>query len=162
MDDAEDLKPFDAQHIDSSREDGSLGRLANDDHKSPNCVMKVIVNDRVHLCLFAVRSTEPGTEIVYNYGDSNWPWRKKENLENATVVSDEPKLFPDHVTNQGNLPAQIPQIALNDILGRIHGASLPVKVNSRYLRDENTHMVFVRMYGCQMVHLARERKKNEV
>ncbi|XP_030211368.1 uncharacterized protein LOC115542982 isoform X3 [Gadus morhua] len=90
--------------IDASREDGSLGRLANDDHKSPNCVMKkVSVNDRVHLCLFALRNIEPGTEIVYNYGDSKWPWRKKENLENANVGSDEPKLFPDHVTTQENL-----------------------------------------------------------
>ncbi|KAK0144115.1 N-lysine methyltransferase KMT5A-A [Merluccius polli] len=93
-----------SKNIDASREDGSLGRLANDDHKSPNCVMKkVLVNDRVHLCLFAVRNIEPGTEIVYNYGDSKWPWRKKENLEDANVVSDEPKLFPDHVTTQENL-----------------------------------------------------------
>jgi hypothetical protein len=38
---------------------------------------KVSVNDRVHLCLFALRNIEPGTEIVYNYGDSKWPWRKK-------------------------------------------------------------------------------------
>ncbi|XP_035860441.1 uncharacterized protein LOC118495652 isoform X2 [Sander lucioperca] len=64
--------------IDASREDGSLGRLVNDNHKSPNCIMKkIIVNDRPHLCLFAVKNIEAGTEIDYNYGDSQWPWRKK-------------------------------------------------------------------------------------
>ncbi|XP_059187548.1 N-lysine methyltransferase KMT5A-A-like [Centropristis striata] len=64
--------------IDASKEDGSLGRLVNDDHKSPNCVMKkVIVNNRPHLCLFAVRNIEVGTELDYNYGDSKWPWRQK-------------------------------------------------------------------------------------
>lgn len=68
------LIPF---SVDASREDGSLGRLVNDNHKSPNCIMKtVIVNDRPHLCLFAVTNMEAGTEIDYNY-DSKWPWRKK-------------------------------------------------------------------------------------
>ena len=64
--------------IDASKEDGSLGRLVNDNHKSPNCVMKkVTVNNRPHLCLFAVRNIEVGTELDYNYGDSKWPWRQK-------------------------------------------------------------------------------------
>ncbi|XP_067296145.1 N-lysine methyltransferase KMT5A-like isoform X2 [Pseudorasbora parva] len=64
--------------IDASKEDGSLGRLINDNHKSPNCTMKkIVVNDRPHLCLFAVKKIEIGSEIEYNYGDSQWPWRKK-------------------------------------------------------------------------------------
>lgn len=64
--------------VDASREDGSLGRLVNDNHKSPNCIMKkVIVNGRPHLCLFAVKNIQAGTEIDYNYGDSKWPWRNK-------------------------------------------------------------------------------------
>uniref|UniRef100_A0AAV2KT12 SET domain-containing protein n=1 Tax=Knipowitschia caucasica TaxID=637954 RepID=A0AAV2KT12_KNICA len=64
--------------IDASKEDGSLGRLVNDNHKSPNCVMKKItVNNRPHLCLFAVKQIETGDEIEYNYGDSKWPWRGK-------------------------------------------------------------------------------------
>lgn len=64
--------------IDASIEDGSLGRLVNDNHKSPNCTMKkIIVNDQPHLCLFAIKKIEIGTEIDYNYGDSKWPWREK-------------------------------------------------------------------------------------
>ncbi|KAM4726197.1 histone-lysine N-methyltransferase set-1-like [Anableps anableps] len=64
--------------IDASIEDGSLGRLVNDNHKSPNCTMKkIIVNDQPHLCLFAIKQIEIGIEIDYNYGDSKWPWREK-------------------------------------------------------------------------------------
>ncbi|XP_073694436.1 uncharacterized protein [Garra rufa] len=64
--------------IDASKEDGSLGRLCNDNHKSPNCSMKkIIVNNRPHLCLFAMKRIEIGSEIEYNYGDAQWPWRNK-------------------------------------------------------------------------------------
>uniref|UniRef100_A0A3P9M1A8 SET domain-containing protein n=1 Tax=Oryzias latipes TaxID=8090 RepID=A0A3P9M1A8_ORYLA len=64
--------------IDASKEDGSLGRLVNDNHKSPNCTMKkIVVNGKPHLCLFSVKKIEVGTEIDYNYGKSKWPWRKK-------------------------------------------------------------------------------------
>lgn len=62
--------------IDASHEDGSLGRLVNDAHKSPNCKMKRLqVQSKPHLCLFAIEDIETGTEITYDYGDSEWPWR---------------------------------------------------------------------------------------
>ncbi|XP_062419595.1 uncharacterized protein LOC134132279 isoform X3 [Pungitius pungitius] len=62
--------------IDASKEDGTLGRLANDDHINPNCrVKRITVKGRPHLCLFAVKAIFPGEEITYNYGDSCWPWR---------------------------------------------------------------------------------------
>ncbi|KAI5615870.1 SET domain-containing protein 5-like, partial [Silurus asotus] len=49
--------------IDASQEDGTLGRLVNDDHRNPNCkVRTIIVEGRPHLC------------ITYSYGDSSWPW----------------------------------------------------------------------------------------
>lgn len=55
--------------IDASKEDGTLGRLVNDDHVHPNCKGKrIMVNGRPHLCLFAVREIFPGEEITYNYG----------------------------------------------------------------------------------------------
>ncbi|XP_056611035.1 uncharacterized protein LOC130427530 [Triplophysa dalaica] len=64
--------------MDASKEDGSLGRLVNDEHKYPNCTIKTVeVNQQPHLCLFAVRDIEPGEEINYSYGDSDWPWRAK-------------------------------------------------------------------------------------
>ncbi|KAI7798716.1 histone-lysine N-methyltransferase SETD5 isoform X3 [Triplophysa rosa] len=64
--------------VDAARDDGSLGRLVNDDDINPNCRMKTIrVDGKPHLCLFAIRSICPGEEITYNYGDSEWPWRCK-------------------------------------------------------------------------------------
>lgn len=69
--------------VDASKEDGSLGRLINNNHKSPNAKMKkVIVNNRPHLCLFAIKEIEIGKEIEYNYGDSNWTWREKVRIHN--------------------------------------------------------------------------------
>ncbi|XP_039453940.1 uncharacterized protein LOC120432800 [Oreochromis aureus] len=62
--------------IDASREDDSLGRLVNDDHKYPNCKMKQLaVQDKPHLCLFAIDNIQAESEITYDYGESMWPWR---------------------------------------------------------------------------------------
>ncbi len=62
--------------MDASEEDGSLGRLVNDDHKKPNCKFKIkAVNNHPHLCLFAIADILPGQELTYNYGTSDWPWR---------------------------------------------------------------------------------------
>lgn len=62
--------------IDASRDDGTLGRLVNDDHRSPNCKMKKIeVNGNPHLCLFALNDIKEGEEITYDYGGDDCPWR---------------------------------------------------------------------------------------
>ncbi|MEQ2260013.1 hypothetical protein XENORESO_019744 [Xenotaenia resolanae] len=64
--------------VDAAKEDGSLGRLVNDDDISPNAKMKYLtVQGKPHLCLFATREINQGEEITYNYGDSDWPWRCK-------------------------------------------------------------------------------------
>nr|XP_020474167.1 uncharacterized protein LOC109970738 [Monopterus albus] len=64
--------------IDASEEDGTLGRLVNDDHTSPNCEMrKIVYGGKPHLCLFSVKEISPGEEITYNYGNSSYPWRSK-------------------------------------------------------------------------------------
>lgn len=64
--------------VDAAKEDGSLGRLVNDDHINPNAKMKYLtLQGKPHLCLFAIRDINQGEEITYNYGDSNWPWRFK-------------------------------------------------------------------------------------
>ena len=66
--------------IDAAQEDGSLGRLVNDDHRYPNCKMKKIIHEaKPHLCLFAVRDIQPGEEITYDYGGDDCPWRIKVN-----------------------------------------------------------------------------------
>ncbi|XP_023207185.1 uncharacterized protein LOC111611997 [Xiphophorus maculatus] len=64
--------------VDAAREDGSLGRLVNDEEMNPNSKLKVTrVDGRPHLCLFALKDIGPGEEITYVYGDSDWPWRRK-------------------------------------------------------------------------------------
>ncbi|XP_051263472.1 uncharacterized protein LOC127367551 isoform X37 [Dicentrarchus labrax] len=64
--------------IDAAREDGSLGRLVNDDNNHPNCKMKKVISEgKPHLCLFALRDINVGEEITYDYGGTDWPWRKK-------------------------------------------------------------------------------------
>lgn len=61
---------------DASQDDGSLGRLVNDNHINPNCKIKKIFYDgKPHLCLFAVTEISPGEEITYSYGNSSYPWR---------------------------------------------------------------------------------------
>ncbi|XP_060737697.1 uncharacterized protein LOC132853771 [Tachysurus vachellii] len=72
--------------VDASKEDGTLGRLVNDDHRNPNCkVETIIVNGTPHLCLFSIRDIFPGEEVTYNYGDSSWPWRSRELRDETSV-----------------------------------------------------------------------------
>ncbi|XP_063755780.1 uncharacterized protein LOC134875235 [Eleginops maclovinus] len=75
--------------VDASKDDGTLGRLVNDDHISPNCEMKKMFSEgKPHLCLFAVTKISPGEEITYNYGDSSYPWRSTESCEQHTSQTD--------------------------------------------------------------------------
>ncbi|XP_034565550.1 uncharacterized protein LOC117831136 isoform X1 [Notolabrus celidotus] len=83
--------------LDASKEDGSLGRLVNDNHKNPNCVMKkIIVNNKPHLCLFALKKIEIGSEIEYNYGDAKWPWRRKVTDPQTPAAAVETETSPAH------------------------------------------------------------------
>ncbi|KAM8916860.1 N-lysine methyltransferase KMT5A-A-like [Spinachia spinachia] len=64
--------------VDAAQEDGSLGRLVNDDLYNPNCKMKKVIGDgKPHLFLFALRDIAPGEEITYEYGGKYCPWRKQ-------------------------------------------------------------------------------------
>ncbi|KAK3572181.1 hypothetical protein QTP86_024860 [Hemibagrus guttatus] len=82
--------------VDAAREDGSLGRLINDDHINPNSNMKIItVKGKPHLCLIATRSINPGEEITYNYGDSEWPWRSKNEAGTVPEVTTSPRVVTD-------------------------------------------------------------------
>ncbi|XP_062380241.1 uncharacterized protein LOC134068574 [Sardina pilchardus] len=74
--------------IDGALEDGSFGRLVNDEHKSPNCRMKLIeAGGKPHLCLFALKEIVSGTEITYDYGGKEWPWRKEVPLITVTSTA---------------------------------------------------------------------------
>ena len=62
--------------IDATAESGRLGRLVNHSRVKPNLQTKVvIVNDIPRLILVAKKEIEPGTELLYDYGD-----RSKESL----------------------------------------------------------------------------------
>ncbi|XP_043094725.1 uncharacterized protein rnf214 isoform X2 [Puntigrus tetrazona] len=99
--------------IDASREDGSFGRIVNDDHKHPNCKMKKIdVNGRIHLCLFALNDIKEGEEITYQYGGEDYPWRTQKTsiAANTKAESDSkpsPKSKMNNATCQNNSPQQI-------------------------------------------------------
>ncbi|XP_076743235.1 histone-lysine N-methyltransferase Set8-like [Maylandia zebra] len=96
--------------VDATREDGSLGRLVNDDNVNPNSKMTVTrVDGRPHLCLFAIKDIGPGEEITYNYGDSNWPWRSKKSNMVASQAVDEiaASSSPNDATKKSNMvPSQ--------------------------------------------------------
>ncbi|KAG1925745.1 hypothetical protein F2P79_025324 [Pimephales promelas] len=94
--------------LDASQDDFSLGRLVNDNHQNPNCVMKkIIVDNKPHLCLFSLKKIEIGDEIDYNYGDSKWPWRStlKKTQAPAAAVENETSPVPQ-MLNDGPNPDQ--------------------------------------------------------
>lgn len=63
--------------IDATKPDGRLGRLVNDS-ATPNCVVKkVVVHSLPYLCLVALKDITFGTEICYDYGVKDLPWRMK-------------------------------------------------------------------------------------
>ncbi|KAG7226325.1 hypothetical protein INR49_003077 [Caranx melampygus] len=91
--------------VDAAKEDGTLGRLVNDDHVNPNAKMKyMMVEGKPHLCLFATRDISPGEEITYDYGDSDWPWRCKGDVEKATGPHHVEKATGPHHTEKAHRP----------------------------------------------------------
>ncbi|XP_048846151.1 uncharacterized protein LOC125717126 isoform X22 [Brienomyrus brachyistius] len=101
--------------IDASKEDGSFGRLVNDDHRHPNCRMKKIdVNGNPHLCLFALNDINEGEEISYDYGGDDCPWRKQTTSITANAMGPDdsrPSLLSKtpiyDATEPNNTPQQI-------------------------------------------------------
>ena len=62
--------------IDATVETGRYGRLVNHSRLHPNLMTKVIMNGKSpRLILIAKHDLEPGTELLYDYGD-----RSKESL----------------------------------------------------------------------------------
>ena len=59
-----------------------LGRLVNDlPAKKANCKMKtMVVSGKVCLCIFATRDIAPNTELRYDYGLKDLPWRVKSGM----------------------------------------------------------------------------------
>nr|XP_049607879.1 uncharacterized protein LOC125987506 [Syngnathus scovelli] len=64
--------------VDGSKHTARLGRFINDDHIKPNSKIRIILDKqkKPHLCAFAITKINKGEEIVYDYGDTNCPWRQ--------------------------------------------------------------------------------------
>ena len=55
------------QYVSIQLNNGTLGRLVNDENKSPNCSMKKIIVDREpHLCLFTITNIEENDQLLYS------------------------------------------------------------------------------------------------
>ena len=52
--------------MDATIDDGTLGRLVNDEDKKSNAVVVLEVEGCPHICLFAAEVLEPDVEIRYN------------------------------------------------------------------------------------------------
>ena len=70
--------------IDATVQTGRYGRLINHSRQTPNLMMKVIMDGKnPHLILVAKHEIEPGTELLYDYGDRSkkslaaHPWLAK-------------------------------------------------------------------------------------
>ncbi|KAL7632020.1 UNVERIFIED_CONTAM: hypothetical protein RMT77_017654 [Armadillidium vulgare] len=66
-------------YIDASKEDGSFGRLFNDNNEAPNVYVKpVTVDGFTYPCYFAKVDIKPEEELEYDYGgrDKDYFWRK--------------------------------------------------------------------------------------
>ncbi|KAM9443575.1 histone-lysine N-methyltransferase set-1-like isoform 3-T3 [Clarias gariepinus] len=111
--------------IDAAKEDGSFGRLVNDDDKHPNCNMKKIeVDGKPHLCLFAVTDIKEGDEITYDYGGTDWPWRTK-------VMKD---------TTEHNVHEK-QQHALQSTTGLDENTAMDSSVTEQVMKDTTEHNV---------------------
>ncbi|TKS64906.1 N-lysine methyltransferase KMT5A [Collichthys lucidus] len=103
--------------IDASREDGSFGRLVNDEHRHPNCRMKKIeVEGKPHLCLFALKDIKDGEEITYDYGGDDCPWRMQMTLcatDTHRATSSHPAVMCEKGMEEASCPQETPQQVLD-------------------------------------------------
>ncbi|KAI9534099.1 hypothetical protein NQZ68_016817 [Dissostichus eleginoides] len=53
---------------------------------------KVVAENKPHLCLFALRDINPGEEITYDYGGTDWPWRKQVGEQATAIESSEAEI----------------------------------------------------------------------
>ncbi|XP_056604919.1 histone-lysine N-methyltransferase set-1-like [Triplophysa dalaica] len=118
--------------IDASNEDGSLGRLVNDDHINPNCKVKTVVfKEKPHLCLFSIRDLFPDEDITYNYGDSSWPWRSMELGDKSSGTADDCSFQPSSSENQSVIPSSDKEKVSEDVF--LQNTDVMLDVESFYV-----------------------------
>ncbi|KAJ8308541.1 hypothetical protein KUTeg_013415 [Tegillarca granosa] len=90
--------------IDSTEENGSLGRMANDNHIKPNCRPKIhSIDGKPHLLFFAIRNIRKDDEIQYNYGGVSYPWRHKMLAMENDITDNNTKLSKRRTTDTSNM-----------------------------------------------------------
>ena len=58
--------------LDATKDDGRLGRTMNHSKKNPNMEPKIlVVDEKPRMFLVASTNINPGTELVWDYGDRN-------------------------------------------------------------------------------------------
>ncbi|XP_056336173.1 inactive histone-lysine N-methyltransferase 2E-like [Danio aesculapii] len=128
--------------IDASKEDGSLGRLVNDDYKSPNCKIKKIgVGGKPHLCLFSIKDIASGEEITYNYGDSKWPWRtlinRADSCSDENTPSEEAACFPTKINKKSTEQINRADSCSDENTPSEEAACCPTKINKKSTEQIN-------------------------
>ncbi|XP_065671733.1 uncharacterized protein LOC136089609 [Hydra vulgaris] len=69
-------------------EDTNLGVFVNDS-KAGNCAMHIkVFGNMPHLCLYALKDIEKGTELRYNYNSVNLWWRKLKSTRESFKIDD--------------------------------------------------------------------------
>jgi len=94
-------------------EDGSLGRLINDNHRKPNCRPKVqVVDGKPHLVFFAIKDISYGEELLFDYGDTgNFPWREVR----YNLVFYDPKTFIFETSSQMSFGSKLNPTTFDEI-----------------------------------------------
>ena len=66
-----------------------MGRMVNDSprQKANSTMKRIAVKGRTYLCLFAVKDLEENTELRYEYGLTDLPWRKQGRNFNMLCVT---------------------------------------------------------------------------
>lgn len=64
-----------------------MARWINDEWRQPNCtVKKVVIGNNCHLCIFALTDIPCDSELRYDYGDKDLPWRKQVKKKSPNVL----------------------------------------------------------------------------
>ncbi|XP_070572849.1 uncharacterized protein [Ptychodera flava] len=101
------------------------GRLVNHgDHSHElNSKMRIVVCESVpHLCLFSIKAIAAGTEILYNYGIKDLPWKKPKNKDCVQLSKSKDVAAKDNITGDPSLISycQEPQQAYQPELQVLH------------------------------------------
>ncbi|KAL7872896.1 hypothetical protein AOLI_G00119670 [Acnodon oligacanthus] len=123
--------------IDASVDDGSLGRLVNDD-TNPNSRMKIISVSQVpHLCLFALCDIQPGEEITYDYGGYDLPWRRGTWLCTGSITkSEDDKEGETLLCDEGLSASETVEQITSDVEQTSNGEASASQTNHQRAREE--------------------------